>query len=180
MKMERVEFREALELLDRFADQPHSVYVFGETGTGKELAAKRIHAKSRRPGAFVACNCASLPRELVESTLFGHERGAFTGASRASEGLFREAHRGTLFLDELGEMPLDLQAKLLRVLDTGEVRPVGSSRVTQCDVRVVVATNRDLSLASTAGAFRSDLFARISTYRLSMPPLRERHSDIPT
>ena len=154
------------------------VLVLGETGVGKELVAEEIHRRSRREGAFVPVNCAAIAAELAESELFGHVAGAFTGAARASDGLFVTADRGTLFLDEIGELPVELQAKLLRALAKGEVRAVGSSVARAVDVRVVAATLRDLDDAVRADEFRVDLLNRLAGWRVTVPPLRERRDDV--
>ncbi|MBV8757103.1 MAG: sigma 54-interacting transcriptional regulator [Deltaproteobacteria bacterium] len=164
--------------IDLVAAQPVSVLVLGETGVGKELVAQEIHRRSRRSGAFVAVNCAAIARELAESELFGHVPGAFTGAARASDGLFVAAEGGTLFLDEVGELPPDLQPKLLRALATGEIRPVGSSNARTVDVRVVAATLRDLDEAVRADTFRADLMNRLAGWKITVPTLRERRDDI--
>ncbi len=155
------------------------VVLLGESGVGKEVLARAIHANSpRRLKPFVAINAAALPADLLESELFGHAKGAFTGAVTASEGLMRAADGGTLLLDEIAEMPLPLQAKLLRALDSGEVRPVGESRTCQVDVRILCATNRDLSQHVADGRFRADLYYRLKVFELRIPPLRERVEDI--
>jgi transcriptional regulator with GAF, ATPase, and Fis domain len=168
-----------LELIDRVSPRDTTVLITGETGTGKELVARAIHANSKRAGeAFVAVNCGALPSELVESELFGHERGAFTGANAARVGRFEAAHGGTLFLDELGEMPPAAQVKLLRILETGMVERVGSTKPRRCDVRVVAATNRKLEEEVAAGRFRSDLLFRLKVIEIALPPLRARDGDV--
>jgi two-component system, NtrC family, response regulator AtoC len=155
------------------------VIVTGESGTGKELVARALHAESpRRDAPFIPVNCAAMPPELMESELFGHTRGAFTGATQQRRGLFVEADGGTLLLDEIGEMQPDTQAKLLRVLEDGCIRPVGADRELKVDVRLVAATNRDLEADVKAGRFRQDLFFRLETFRLPVPPLRERGEDL--
>jgi transcriptional regulator with GAF, ATPase, and Fis domain len=154
--------------------------LLGETGTGKELFAKVLHARSpRRQFPLVSVNCAALPPTLIESELFGHERGAFTGAVAQRQGRFELAHRGTLFLDEIGDLPLDLQAKLLRVLQEGEFERLGTSRTRKVDVRIVAATHRDLDELVASGAFRDDLYYRLNVFPVRLPPLRERREDIP-
>ncbi len=170
---------EVLRKVERAAPTDAAVLIRGETGTGKELVARALHHASRRArGPFVSLNCAALPEGLLESELFGHVKGAFTGATSASTGLFRAAHRGTLFLDEVGEMSPALQAKLLRVLETREVRPVGATEVVAIDVRIVAATHRDLLAASQREGFREDLFYRLAVIEVELPPLRERHDDL--
>ncbi len=156
------------------------VLVTGESGTGKELIARAIHDRSKRAdGPFIKLNCAAIPSELIESELFGHERGAFTGAHQARKGKFELAHGGTLFLDEVGDMRLDVQAKLLRALQEGEVERVGGSRPIQVDVRVVAATNKDLEAAIAEGEFREDLYYRLNVVPIQAPPLRARKEDLP-
>ena len=171
--------REVARVIQRIGPTPTSVLIEGETGTGKELVAAAIHRASRRRGAFVAVNCIAITPELFESELFGHTRGAFTGAHQSREGLFIAARGGTLFLDELSEMPLPMQAKLLRVLETRRIRRVGADEEVDVDVRLVTATNCDLAEAVRAGRFREDLYFRLNVVRLRLPALRERSADIP-
>ncbi len=172
---------EIFKTIGKVAPRNVPVLITGESGTGKELVARALHAASpRAEGPFIAVNAAAIPRELLESELFGHERGAFTGAVSARAGRFREASGGTLFLDEIGDMPVDLQAKLLRVLQSGEVMPVGARDPEQVDVRIVAATHRDLDERVRAGEFREDLLYRLRVVPMSIPPLRERPEDIRT
>jgi PAS domain S-box-containing protein len=171
--------RRVLADVDRVAASDTTVLITGETGTGKELIARAIHQHSPRSGKpLIAVNCAAIAANLQESELFGHERGAFTGATQRREGRFKLADGGTIFLDEVGEMPLDLQAKLLRVLQEGEFEPVGGSRTMQVDVRVITATNRDLEQMAQEGTFRTDLLYRLNVFPLHIPPLRERGDDV--
>lgn len=168
-----------LQRAGRFANANAPVVIIGESGTGKEVVAQAIHASSLRASApFVAVNVAALPAELLESELFGHARGAFTGAANSKQGLFEAAHGGTLFLDEIGEMPLALQSKLLRVLQDGQVRRVGETRSFAVDARIICATHRDLAGLIEHGLFREDLYYRLNVLRLSVPPLRERIEDV--
>jgi PAS domain S-box-containing protein len=169
----------ALEDVAKVAPMDTTVLLLGETGTGKELFARAVHeAGPRRARPLITVNCAAIPKDLIESELFGHEKGAFTGATSRREGRFTLAHQGTLFLDELGEMPLPLQAKLLRVLQEGEVQPVGGARTQKVDVRVVAATNRDLAALVERGEFREDLYYRLNVFPIRIPPLRDRGRDI--
>jgi len=171
--------RPVYDLLERVTDSDASVLVTGESGTGKELVARALHRRGRRSaGPFVAINCAAVPESLVESELFGHVRGAFTDACAARTGLFVQASGGTLLLDEIGELPLSLQPKLLRVLQERAVRPVGGDAEIPCDVRLVATTNRDLESAVARGSFREDLYFRINVIQINMPPLRARGSDV--
>ncbi len=172
--------KKVMAQVDRVAASETRVCILGETGTGKELVARTLHDKSpRASGPFVALNCAAVPSELIESELFGHEKGSFTGAAGRHIGKFEQAEHGTLFLDEIGDMPLPMQAKLLRVLEEGEVERIGSSKPVSIDVRVIVATHRNLEALVRDGKFRQDLFHRVFVFPLSLPPLRERRDDIP-
>jgi len=172
--------RRVMVQLERVAASESRVCILGETGTGKELVARTIHEKSARSsGPFVTLNCAAVPAELIESELFGHEKGSFTGASGRHVGKFEQADQGTIFLDEIGDMPLNMQAKLLRVLEEGEVERIGGDKPISVNVRVVVATHRDLEARVREEKFRQDLFHRIYVFPLVLPPLRERREDIP-
>jgi two-component system, NtrC family, response regulator GlrR len=174
-KMQRVR-----ELVSRVAETDSTIFIYGESGTGKELIAKALHlASDRKDKPFVAINCAAIPETLLESELFGHKKGAFTDAIRDSKGLFAQAHEGTIFLDEIGDMSLSIQAKLLRVLQERQFHPVGSEKSVEVNVRVIVATNKDLEAEIKEGRFREDLFYRIHVIPVYLPPLRERKEDIP-
>src|SRR5579863_8588027 len=171
--------RRVMSQVGRVAAGESRVCILGETGTGKELIARAVHRESpRKDGPFVTLNCAAVPQELIESELFGHEKGAFTGAAARHPGKFEQADRGTLFLDEIGDMPAVMQAKLLRVLEEGEIERVGGARPMRVDVRVVVATHRNLEEQVRLGAFRQDLYHRIFVFPILLPPLRERPGDI--
>ena len=172
--------RRVMAQLERVAASESRICIYGETGTGKELVARTLHEKSHRAGGpFVTLNCAAVPAELIESELFGHEKGSFTGAAQRHTGKFEQAHRGTLFLDEIGDMPLAMQAKLLRVLEEGEVERIGADKPTTVDVRVVVATHRNLDQLVESGAFRRDLYHRVVVFPVELPPLRKRSEDLP-
>jgi DNA-binding NtrC family response regulator len=172
--------RRVMAQIERVAASETRVCIYGETGTGKELVARTLHEKSSRAaGPFVTLNCAAVPSELIESELFGHEKGSFTGAAQRHTGKFEQAHRGTLFLDEIGDMPVAMQAKLLRVLEEGEVERIGSGKPTAVDVRVVVATHRNLEQLVESGGFRRDLYHRVVVFPLELPPLRQRREDLP-
>ncbi len=172
--------KKAIDLADRVSPHPSTVLISGESGTGKELFARLIHGNSpRRDASFVPVNCGAIPENLLESELFGHTKGAFTGAESDRSGLFEEADGGTLFLDEIGELPQQLQVKLLRALQEGEIRRVGESRERGVDVRVLAATARDLEADVEEGSFRSDLYYRINVVKIHLPPLRHRREDIP-
>jgi two-component system response regulator GlrR len=169
-----------LDVVSQIAKTESTVFVYGESGTGKELIAKAIHLASvRKDKPFVAINCAALPETLLESKLFGHEKGAFTGAVRSTKGFFAQAHEGTIFLDEIGDMSLSIQAKVLRVLQERQFYPLGSEKLVEVDVRMIVATNKDLEDLVKQGLFREDLFYRIHVIPLFLPSLRERKEDIP-
>lgn len=173
------QIRGAIDAATKVAATDATVLLNGETGTGKEVFAQAIHANSSRNSqTFIAVNCSAFSKELLENELFGHKAGAFTGAVKDSKGIFEEANKGTVFLDEIGEMPLELQAKLLRVLESGEFLKVGDSKPTKVDVRIVAATNRDLQKEIEAGHFREDLYYRISVFTILLPALRERINDI--
>jgi two-component system nitrogen regulation response regulator NtrX len=172
--------RRVMAQIERVAASETRVCIYGETGTGKELVARTLHEKSQRSGGpFVTLNCAAVPAELIESELFGHEKGSFTGAAQRHNGKFEQAHRGTLFLDEIGDMPIAMQAKLLRVLEEGEVERIGADKPTKVDVRVVVATHRNLEQLVESGGFRRDLYHRVVVFPLTLPTLRDRCEDLP-
>jgi DNA-binding NtrC family response regulator len=171
--------KEVCSIIKRVAPTPTTLLIDGESGTGKEIAARALHELSVRTGAFVPINCGSISSELLESELFGHVKGAFTGAHQSRQGLFSYAGGGTLFLDEIGEMPLTMQAKLLRVLEERAIRPVGSEREISVDVRIIAATNKNLELEVEKGNFREDLFYRLNVISIRMPSLSERKEDIP-
>ena len=172
--------KKVMAQIDRVAPTETRVCILGETGTGKELVARALHEKSpRNSGPFVAINCAAVPAELIESELFGHEKGSFTGATARHVGKFEQADHGTLFLDEIGDMPLTMQAKLLRVLEEGEIERIGTNKPTPVDVRVIVATHRNLEAQVQDGKFRQDLFHRVFVFPIVLPPLRGRQEDIP-
>lgn len=175
-----IEMKEVFGILQRVAPTDATVLITGESGTGKELAARAVHQHSgRNKGPFMVFDCSAVPRELIESELFGHVKGAFTGAVQSRPGAFVSAQGGTLFLDELGELPLDLQPKLLRVLETREVKPLGSNETTQIDTRIVAATNRPLEQMVQEGSFRQDLYYRLAVIQVPLPPLCQRVDDIP-
>ncbi len=172
--------RKVMAQVQRVAASETRVCILGETGTGKELVARTLHERSpRASGPFITLNCAAVPAELIESELFGHEKGSFTGAAGRHIGKFEQAEHGTIFLDEIGDMPLPMQAKLLRVLEEGEVERIGGDKPIAVDVRVLVATHRNLESQVREGKFRQDLFHRIYVFPLLLPPLRERREDIP-
>jgi len=172
--------RRVMAQIDRVAASETRVCIYGETGTGKELVARTLHEKSARAcGPFVTLNCAAIPTELIESELFGHEKGSFTGAMQRHTGKFEQAHRGTLFLDEIGDMPLALQTRLLRVLEELEIERIGGDKPIAVDVRVLVATHRNLEQMVEAGGFRRDLYHRVVVFPITLPPLRSRREDIP-
>jgi two-component system response regulator AtoC len=171
---------DVLEMIERTAEYKTTVLLEGESGTGKEVLARAVHSQStRRNEPFIAINCAAIPENLLESELFGYAKGAFTGANKAHRGIFEEANGGTIFLDEIGELPLPLQAKLLRVLQEEEIRPVGDAKSRKVDVRIIAATIRNLEIEASLGNFREDLFYRLNVVRIVVPPLRERRKDIP-
>jgi len=174
------EMQEVFLLVEKVADSDSTIMIYGESGTGKELVARAIHQKSyRKDGPFVAINCGAIPENLLESELFGHVRGAFTGATSPKTGKFERANGGTIFLDEIGDMSPELQVKILRVLEEREVERVGGSSTTKIDVRIIAATHRDLEDAVQKGKFREDLFYRLEVIPITLPPLRKRKSDIP-
>lgn len=171
--------RQLEAVIQRVAPTPSAVLIEGESGTGKDLVARALHQKSGRTGPYVPVNCGAIAPDLLEAELFGHTRGAFTGANRSRDGLFNYASGGTLFLDEIGELPLGMQSKLLRALEQKAIRPVGSEQEIKVDVRILAATNRQLEEEVKAGRFREDLFFRLNVLTLTLPPLRERREDIP-
>ena len=171
--------RELKRLIELVAPSDGSVVIKGATGSGKELVAEALHELSRRKGAFVAINCAAIPKDLLESELFGYEKGAFTGALKSHAGRFEQADKGTLFLDEIGDMSLDLQSKILRVLETQKIQSIGSNKDIKVDVRTVCATHKDLALMTEKNEFRADLLFRLNVFPIDVPTLRERASDIP-
>jgi len=177
---ESAAMQRVMAMVDRLASLPSRVLITGESGTGKDLVARAIHERGvRAKEPFVPINCAAIPEALLESELFGHAKGAFTGAVENKEGLLKTAGAGTIFLDELGEMPLPIQAKLLRAIESNEIQPVGSTRRVAIGARIVTATNRDLKVEAQAGRFREDLYFRLAVVELEVPPLRERREDIP-
>src|SRR6185295_5832308 len=172
--------QQVFAIIDRAAAVKATVLVSGESGTGKEMVARALHeAGPRKGGPFLALNCGAIPENLIESTLFGHERGAFTGADQKTRGYFQASNGGTLLLDEIGELPLGMQSKLLRILEDGAVTPVGTTAPQKVDVRIVAATNRDLETEAKAGRFRQDLFYRLNVLTIHLPPLRQRKADLP-
>jgi len=174
------EIRKVFDMVERVAPTDATVLITGESGTGKELVARAIHAHSRiADGEILAVNMAALPHEMVDAQLFGHEKGAYTGAHRQRDGLFRNVRGGTIFLDEVGDLPMATQTKLLRAVETQEILPVGAERPVQADFRLLVATNKDLETAVTEGRFRQDLYFRLNVVRIEIPPLRDRRDDIP-
>src|SRR5512138_2868224 len=178
---ESTTMRQIFGIIEKVADTPSTVLITGESGTGKELVAKALHEHSARKGSpFIKINCAAIPKTLMESELFGYEKGAFTGAVGSKPGRFELAHGGSLFLDEIGEIPVEMQVKLLRVLQESEFERVGGIKTTHVDVRLIAATNRDLNAEIEAGRFRKDLYYRLAVVTINLPPLRERPSDIPT
>lgn len=172
--------QKVVQLIDKVAPTPTTVLITGESGVGKEVVARTIHGRSnRRDNVFLPVNCSAIPETLLESQLFGHTKGSFTGAVASQEGLFQRARGGTIFLDEIGEIPFSLQVKMLRVIEEKQVLPVGSTNPANVDVRIIAATNRDLSKETEAGRFREDLYYRLNVFGIHIPPLRERREDIP-